>query len=82
MRIVLLLPVLILLTACGSKVNRGNLEQINTGMSQVEVERLLGSAVLCTETLITKTCSWGSENKSITISFVADGAAVISNKGL
>lgn len=81
MRYLAVLLGLLLLTAC-SKVNQENLGKIKTGMSQDEIEQILGSADMCTETLGTKTCSWGNDNKSITASFVADSMLVVSNKGL
>ena len=81
MRYLIVLFSVLLLTAW-SKVTQENYNQLKTGMSQVEVEEFLGSADMCTETLGTKTCSWGNESKSITVSFVGDNVLVISNKGL
>ncbi len=69
------------LTAC-SKVSQENYAKLKTGMSQAEVESILGSADMCTETLGTKTCTWGNESKNIMVNFVGDATLVISNKGL
>ena len=81
MRYLTVIFAMLLLAAC-SKVTQENYNQLKSGMSQAEVETLLGSADMCTETLGTKTCSWGDEKKNITINFVGDNVLVISNKGL
>ena len=81
MRFLAVIMGLLLLTAC-SKVTKENYEKIQTGMSQDEVEQILGSADMCTETLGTKTCSWGDKDKNITLSFIADQVLVISGQGL
>lgn len=81
MRYLVVIFSILLLTAC-SKVTQENYNQLKSGMSQVEAEGLLGSADMCTETLGTKTCTWGNDRKNITINFVGDNVLVISNKGL
>ena len=72
---------LMLLVGC-SKVTKENYDQLKSGMSQAEVEAVLGSSDMCTETFGTKTCSWGNEDRNITINFVGDTVLVLSNKGL
>ena len=81
MRNLLLISTLLLLTAC-SKLTNENYEQLKAGMSQEEVEAVLGSPDACSDSLATK-CTWGDENgKHISVRFVADKAVGFSKKDL
>ncbi|GAB2877748.1 hypothetical protein GCM10027046_02060 [Uliginosibacterium flavum] len=79
-----ILPLLLLsalLAAC-SAVNADNYAKLHTGMSMSEVQAILGTPTQCTEILIVKKCTWGSESRGISVSFAADAAMATSANGL
>ncbi|MBT8448756.1 MAG: outer membrane protein assembly factor BamE [Gammaproteobacteria bacterium] len=81
MRTLILVTTLLLLTAC-SKLSNENYDKLKAGMSQEEVQSILGSPSACTDSIATK-CTWGDENgKHISVSFVADKAVGFSKKDL
>ncbi|BDX06397.1 DUF3862 domain-containing protein [Planctobacterium marinum] len=72
----------LLLSAC-SKLTKENYELLEMGMSQEEIQAVIGKPDNCSETLGTKSCIWGSEEgKNITITFIGDNATTFSNDGL
>ena len=79
----LTLALLLLAVAACSKLNKENYDMLKMGMSQEEVEAIIGAPVNCSETLGTKSCMWGNEESTfIKVSFVGDNAATFSNNGL
>lgn len=70
-----------LLAACSS-VNADNYAKLHAGMSMAEVQAILGSPTQCTEILIVKKCTWGSESRGISVSFAADAVMATSANGL
>ena len=58
--ILLVLPLILLLAAC-SKLTKENYEKLEAGMSQKEVNAIIGAADNCNTTLGTVSCIWGDE---------------------
>ncbi len=71
-----------LLVACG-KLNQENYDKLSVGMSQEEVQAIIGSPDNCDTSLGVKSCIWGDEEgKHIKARFMADAAVNYSNSGL
>lgn len=71
---VALLAVLFVFTACGSKITTDNYDKIQTGMSQEEVEKILGKP---TDSggggiggMSAGTATWKDGDKSIAVTFM------------
>lgn len=80
--ILLVIPMILLLAAC-SKLTKENYDKLEVGMSQNEVQAIIGSSDNCTTTLGTVSCVWGDEKgKHIKVRFVADAAVTFSNDAL
>ncbi|SFD05935.1 DUF3862 domain-containing protein [Pseudoalteromonas denitrificans] len=75
------LAIALALTACG-KVTLENYKKVNIGMDKAEIEQLLGTADKCEEKTLHTNCIWGSEDKNITVTLVADKVTLYSEKGL
>ena len=79
------------LAGCGgSKVNKDNFAKLKAGMTQQEVEAILGKGEVAASTaaalpgmsLSSKTEVWKDGNKSITVVFLNDKAQAITSKDL
>ena len=71
------------LAVCGcSKVSKENYEKLSLGMSYQDVVSILGKPDNCQEKMGTKSCTWGSESKNISLKFIADKLAYRSKEGL
>lgn len=71
-----------LLAGC-SKLTLANYDLLKLGMSQAEIEAIVGQPDNCSETLGTQTCYWGEkQGKHIKVSFIADKATIFSHEGL
>ena len=77
----LLLSLCFLAVACGN-LSQGNYEKIKVGMSYQEVEKILGSNPTCDSAVGVKSCTWGTAEKHVNVSFVANNVALHSAKGL
>ncbi|MGE5844884.1 MAG: outer membrane protein assembly factor BamE [Syntrophaceae bacterium] len=77
----LLLSLCFLAVSCGN-LTQENYEKIKVGMSYQEVEKILGPNPTCDSAMGMKTCTWGTAEKNVTVSFVADKVALHSAKGL
>ena len=77
----LLLSLCFLAVACSS-LTQENYEKIKVGMSYQEVEKILGSNPTCDSAMGMKTCTWGTAEKHVKVSFVADKVTLYSAKGL
>lgn len=81
-RIITLVVGALLLAGC-SKLNKENYDKLETGMSQAEVEAVIGTADNCSKSLGTVSCLWGDENgKNVKVVFMADKAIGFSYDGL
>ena len=66
------------LSAC-SKLTKENYDKLEMGMSQEEVEAVIGSADNCGKTMGTLACTWGDENaKHVKIVFMGDKAITLT----
>lgn len=81
LRVVALLASCLLLTAC-NKVNQDNYAQLKPGMSKDEVERLLGGPSECAGALGMSSCTWGDEQRFISVQYAGDKVLMFSGKGL
>ncbi len=69
-----------LFAGCG-KVTSENYDKIKTGMAYEEVIEILGDADKCESGFGAKNCQWGSDEKNITINFLADKVIVYTKEG-
>jgi hypothetical protein len=84
------ISLLLLLAGCGSKVSKDNFAKIKTGMTQQEVEAILGtgevanssSASLPGMTLSTKTEVWKDGKKTITVVYLNDKVQAVKSDNL
>ncbi len=58
-----------LLVGC-NKLTVANYDKLKVGMGYNKVVSILGKPDTCLDTLGTKGCTWGNEQKSITVSFL------------
>lgn len=72
---------LLLLTGC-SPLNQENYAQLQSGMSKAEVERLLGGPDECSAALGVASCTWGDEQRFISVQYAGDKVLMFSAKGL
>jgi hypothetical protein len=77
----LLLSLCFLAVSC-SNLTQENYDKIKVGMSYQEVEKILGSNPTCDSAVGVKSCTWGTAEKHVNVSFVADKVALHSAKGL
>jgi len=69
------------LTGC-SKLTMQNYQKLQTGMTQQEVEALIGSPGSCDETLGIRACTWGDEARNVKANFVAGKLVLMSAHNL
>ncbi len=80
-RTALLLASCLALVAC-DKVNQENFARLETGMPRAEVEALLGKPDECSGAMAFTSCTWGDEQRYISIQFASDRVLVFSARGL
>lgn len=81
MRMIVLLVLLATLLGC-SKLTMENYARIKTGIEYDEVVGILGKPDSCSEALFVKSCTWGDEQKNITVNFVSDKAILSSSRNI
>lgn len=81
LRVVALLAGCLLLAAC-NKINQDNYTQLKAGMSKDEVESLLGSPGECAGALGMSSCTWGDEQRFISVQYAGEKVMMFSGKGL
>lgn len=69
------------LAAC-SKLTTDNYQKIESGMEKSEVFDLLGDADECGGALGFEGCTWGDNDRYITVGFAGDKVMTKSSKGL
>ncbi|MVW74531.1 outer membrane protein assembly factor BamE domain-containing protein [Pseudomonas xionganensis] len=69
------------LVAC-SKVNQENYSKLKPGMTKTEVEGLLGGPTECAGALGMSSCTWGDEQRFISVQYAGDKVLMFSGKGL
>ena len=65
-----------------SKITKQNYDKLKVGMEYKEVTALLGDAPACDAAMGAKSCTWGGEQKNITVKFVADKVVFMTCKGI
>jgi hypothetical protein len=81
LRVVALLAGCLLLAAC-SKINQDNYAQLKPGMSKADVENLLGKPTECAGALGMSSCTWGDEQRFISVQYAGEQVLLFSGKGL
>ena len=81
LRMLVLLASCLLLTAC-NKLSQDNYAQLKPGMSKTEVEGLLGKPTECAGALGMSSCTWGDEQRFISVQYAGDQVLLFSGKGL
>lgn len=81
LRSIVLLASGLLLAAC-NQVTQDNYSQLKAGMSKAEVESLLGRPTECASALGMASCTWGDEQRFISVQYAADQVVLFSGKGL
>lgn len=79
-RCLVLLGVL-MLAGC-DKVNQDNFARLEAGMQRGEVEQLLGKPTECSGALAFTSCTWGDQERFISVQFAADKVMMFSGRGL
>ncbi|QGX39979.1 hypothetical protein [Permianibacter aggregans] len=78
----LALSIFILSLAACSKLTEDNYKQIEIGMDREEVESILGAPDECGGALSFEACTWGDDNRHITVGYAGDKVLSKSKKGL
>ncbi|MBP8203574.1 MAG: outer membrane protein assembly factor BamE [Pseudomonas sp.] len=81
LRVVALLAACLLLAAC-NKISQDNYAQLKPGMSKGDVEGLLGKPAECAGALGMSSCTWGDEQRFISVQYANDQVLMFSGKGL
>lgn len=76
-----LLSLCVLLAAC-SKVSQENYSQLKSGMLKADVENLLGSPTECSGALGISSCTWGDQQRFISVQYAGDKVLMFSGQGL
>jgi hypothetical protein len=70
-----------LLAGC-SKRTAANYDKLKVGMGYNKVVSILGKPDTCLDTLGTKGCTWGNEQKNITITFLRNKVILYQSKNI
>lgn len=81
MRMIVLLVLVALLPGC-SKLTVDNYAKLKVGIGYSEVVGILGKPDSCSEALFVKSCTWGNEQKNITVNFMNDKAILSSSRNI
>lgn len=65
-----------------SKLTLEHYNQIEAGMPYDEVTTLLGKPAQCDDVLGVRTCTWGDETRSVSVSFVGGKVLLFSASNL
>ncbi|MBD1551865.1 outer membrane protein assembly factor BamE domain-containing protein [Pseudomonas typographi] len=65
-----------------NKLTMENYSKIKTGMGRAQVEQLLGKPVQCSGALAMASCTWGDEQRFVSVQFAADKVALYTEQGL
>ena len=71
----------LLLSGC-DKVSQENFARLEAGMSRGEVEQLLGKPTECSGALAFTSCTWGDQERFISVQYAADKVLMFSGRGL
>jgi hypothetical protein len=81
LRPLVVLACCLLLAAC-NKINQANYSKLEAGMAKAEVETLLGSPSECAGALGVLSCTWGTQERFISVQYAGDKVLMFSGKGL
>lgn len=81
MRLMAVLALLAMLTAC-SKLTMENYSKIKMGLGYSEVVKILGKPDSCSDALMIKNCTWGDEQKNITVNFLGDKVVLHTSRNI
>lgn len=70
------------LTACGSQLTLEKYNQLKVGQTYENVQKILGDPARCDEVLGVRACTWGDEQKGISINFVGGQVLLFSATNL
>ena len=76
------LAVMVLFGAGCSKLTKQNYDKIKVGMEYTEVTGILGTTASCDAAMGAKSCTWGDEQKNITVKFVAGKVVFMTCRGI
>lgn len=71
----------LLLSGC-DKVSQENFARLEAGMNRGEVEQLLGKPTECSGALAFTSCTWGDQERFISVQYAADKVLMFSGRGL
>jgi hypothetical protein len=80
-RIAVLIFLLLALAGC-SKLTLENYNKIEVGMHYDEVTRLIGAPKACDDVMGLRSCAWGDEQRSATVTFAGDKVLVHASRNL
>lgn len=78
----ILVPILVVLLSGCSKLTVENYAMITTGLEYREVVKILGKPDKCSDVLFVKSCTWGNEQKNITVNFLSDKVILSSSRNI
>ena len=81
LRSIALLSLCLLLTAC-NKLTQENYAQLTAGMDRSEVQDLLGDPTECSGALGLSSCTWGDEQRFVSVQYAGDKVVLFSGQGL
>lgn len=80
-RVLTVAALLLLLVGC-NKINQDNYSKLKAGMTKAQVETLLGGPSECAGALGMSSCTWGDEQRFISVQYAGDKVLMFSGKGL
>lgn len=69
------------LAAC-SKLTVENYDKLKVGMPYTEVKQLLGTPERCSDVLGVKSCTWGDDQRHITVNFIGDQVVIFNAENI
>lgn len=81
LRSLTVLSLCVALAAC-SKLTQENYAKLEAGMTRVQVEQLLGKPTECSGALGISSCTWGDENRFVSVQFASDRVVMYAGQGL
>ena len=81
LRLVIALILLVMLVGC-SKLTMDNYTKIKMGMEYSSVVKILGKPDSCSEALFARSCTWGNDQKYITVNFVGDKVILFTSRNI
>lgn len=80
-RNIMAVGLLLALLGC-SKLTLENYNKIEPGMSYDEVTRLIGPPDKCDDLMGLRSCTWGDEQRSVSVTFASDKVLLFSSSNL